>query len=149
METPDNPKRAAFSRRSFVKGGLAATGALTVGAGLLEQAAGASAQTGGLTAGDIAMLRFLAAGEALEADFAEFLRFVRTIERGRKERAEVAGLPVFLVLTKCDLLARPGDSPADWMERIEQRKREVGDRFKSFLAEEKAARDDQLAPVMA
>ena len=32
------------------------------------------------------------------------------------------GLPVFLVLTKCDLLARAGDSPADWMDRIEQRK---------------------------
>jgi hypothetical protein len=70
----------------------------------------------------------------VEADFAEFVRFVRTIERGRKERTEVAGLPVFLVLTKCDLLARPGDSPADWMDRIEQRKREVDAHFREFVA---------------
>jgi Ferritin-like domain len=69
METPDNPNGAGFNRRSFVKAGLAATGALTVGAGLLEHATAASAQSAGLTAGDVAMLRFLAAGEALEADF--------------------------------------------------------------------------------
>jgi hypothetical protein len=69
METPDNLNGAGFNRRSFVKAGLAATGALTVGASLLEHATAASAQATGLTAGDVAMLRFLAAGEALEADF--------------------------------------------------------------------------------
>ncbi len=70
----------------------------------------------------------------VEADFAEFARFLRSMERGRKQRSEVAGLPVFLVLTKCDLLARPEDSPADWMDRIEQRKREVDGHFREFLA---------------
>jgi hypothetical protein len=56
-------------RRSFLKTGLAATGAATVGTALLARATAASAQTGSLTAGDAAMLQFLAAGEALEADF--------------------------------------------------------------------------------
>ena len=56
-------------RRSFLKTGLAATGAVAVGTGLLSRATAASAQATGLTAGDAAMLRFLAAGEALEADF--------------------------------------------------------------------------------
>jgi hypothetical protein len=56
-------------RRSFLKTGLAATGAATVGTALLARAKPASAQTDGLTTGDAAMLRFLAAGEALEADF--------------------------------------------------------------------------------
>ena len=37
-------------------------------------------------------------------------------------------------LTKCDLLAQPGDSAADWMERIEQHKRDVDVRFRNFLA---------------
>jgi hypothetical protein len=70
----------------------------------------------------------------LEADFAEFDRFLRQTEGGRARRTEVAGLPVFLVLTKCDLLAQPGDTAATWAERIEQRKREVEGRFRSFFA---------------
>lgn len=74
----------------------------------------------------------------VDADFTEFGRFLRTMERGRKERSEVAGLPVFLVLTKCDLLARPGDSPADWIDRIEQRKRDVDAHFRRFLARQEA-----------
>jgi hypothetical protein len=73
----------------------------------------------------------------VEADFAEFARFLRSMERGRKLRSDVAGLPVFLVLTKCDLLARPEDSPAAWMDRIEQRKREVDAHFREFLARQK------------
>lgn len=56
------------NRRSFLKTGLAAAGA-TVGASLLLRGTTALAQGPGLSAGDIAMLQFLAAGEALEADF--------------------------------------------------------------------------------
>ncbi len=70
----------------------------------------------------------------VDADFAEFDRFLRQMERSRGRRAEVGGLPVFLVLTKCDLLARPGDGPAAWIERIEQRKRDLDTRFRTFLA---------------
>jgi hypothetical protein len=75
----------------------------------------------------------------INADFAEFDRFLRLLERGRGERAEVGGLPVYVVLTKCDLLAHPGDTAADWMERIEQRKREVDAHFRDFLARRAAA----------
>jgi hypothetical protein len=70
----------------------------------------------------------------VEADFAEFDRFLRQLESSRSQRAEVGGLPVFLVLTKCDLLAQPDDKASDWMERIEQRKRDVDTRFRNFLA---------------
>lgn len=69
----------------------------------------------------------------VEADFVEFDRFLRQLEISRSERAEIGGLPVFLVLTKCDLLAQSGDSAADWMERIEQHKRDLGTRFRRFL----------------
>ena len=55
-------------RRSFLKTGAAAAGA-TVGAGLLTRSTPAFAQTTALSGGDIAILQFLAAGEALEADF--------------------------------------------------------------------------------
>jgi hypothetical protein len=54
-----------------LKTGLAAAGAATVGVGLLEHGTQAEAQSNGLTAGDVAILQFLAAGEALEADFYE------------------------------------------------------------------------------
>ena len=59
------------NRRGFLKTGLAAAGAVTMGAGLLARATKASAQqtASSLTSGDVAILQFLAAGEALEADF--------------------------------------------------------------------------------
>lgn len=57
------------NRRSFLKTGLVAAGVATVGVGLLEQGTPAAAQSTGPTAGDVAILQFLAAGELLEADF--------------------------------------------------------------------------------
>jgi hypothetical protein len=69
----------------------------------------------------------------VEADFFEFDRFLKAMEEARGQRAEVGGLPVYLVLTKCDLLAQPGDGAAAWMERIEQKKRDVDARFRDFL----------------
>jgi len=57
------------NRRSFLKTGLVAAGAETVGVGLLEHDTQAAAQSSGLTAGDAAILQFLAAGELLEVDF--------------------------------------------------------------------------------
>jgi hypothetical protein len=61
------------NRRSFLKTGLVAAGAVTMGTGLLGRVTKAYAQQtssgSGLTAGDVAILQFLAAGEALEADF--------------------------------------------------------------------------------
>jgi hypothetical protein len=57
------------NRRSFLKTGLTTAGA-TVGTGLLVRGTKALAQSStSLTAGDAAILQFLAAGEALEADF--------------------------------------------------------------------------------
>ncbi len=74
------------NRRSFLRTGLAATGAATVGTALLARATEASAQAGGLTAGDIAMLQFLAAGEAIEADF-----YTQYNELGGIQDSEVPG----------------------------------------------------------
>jgi hypothetical protein len=74
----------------------------------------------------------------IDADFSEFGRFLRLLEQNRGRRGEVGGLPVFLVLTKCDLLAQPGDTPAAWIERIEERKRQVDARFHEFLARQRS-----------
>src|SRR5437899_1200851 len=61
------------NRRSFLKNGMFAAGAATLGAGLLgnELPAFAEAEdekSGRLTPGDAAILRFLAAAEILESD---------------------------------------------------------------------------------
>ena len=68
---PDNISRSV-DRRSFLKGGLLA-GGVAVGAGLLATGPLARAQAqiqkgGGLNAGDVAILRFLAAAELIESD---------------------------------------------------------------------------------
>jgi Ferritin-like domain len=67
MKNDTNAISSPRDRRSFLKTGLAAAGA--VGTGILARGTTAHAQPPGLTAGDTAILQFLAAGEALEADF--------------------------------------------------------------------------------
>jgi hypothetical protein len=59
----------SVDRRSFMKGGLVAGGATIVGAGLLANGTLARAQENdSLPAGDVAILRFLAAAELIESD---------------------------------------------------------------------------------
>lgn len=79
----------------------------------------------------------------IDADFEEFGRFLRNMERMRGLRNDVSGLPVYLVLTKCDLLAEPQDPPSAWLDKIEQRKRAIGGRFRKFFERE----DDDAAAV--
>jgi hypothetical protein len=86
MQDDGNIISRPHDRRGFLKIGMAATGAATVGTGLLARATAASAQTGSLTAGDAAMLQFLAAGEAIEADF-----YTQYNELGGIQDAEVPG----------------------------------------------------------
>jgi hypothetical protein len=71
-----------------------------------------------------------------DADFAEFARFLHLLERHRGRQAAVAGLPVFLALTKCDLLAHPGDTPAQWRARIGERRGLAEARLRAFLDRE-------------
>jgi ferritin-like protein len=67
LETPDEPKKLT-SRRSFLLTG-AAVGVGAIGAGqFLAEASPALAKSGGLTKGDAAILRFLAAAELIETD---------------------------------------------------------------------------------
>ncbi len=68
----DNVQQAkdTTSRRSFLRRGLAVAGAGTLSAGLLANGlpAFAEVESGGLTKGDAAILRFLAAAEIIETD---------------------------------------------------------------------------------
>ena len=72
MKNPASNTKRPFDRRSFMKSGLLAGGAATVGVGLLANGTSARAQEwdedARLDAGDIAILRFLAAAEIIESD---------------------------------------------------------------------------------
>jgi Ferritin-like domain len=70
MENQMGSVKRRVNRRSFMKSGLLAGGAATVGAGWLASGTSAGAQStdGSLDAGDIAILQFLAAAELIESD---------------------------------------------------------------------------------
>jgi len=72
MEDSIKTLKQPVDRRSFMRGGLLAGGAAAIGAGLLAKSTSARAEDrddqSSLTAGDIAILRFLAAAELIEAD---------------------------------------------------------------------------------
>jgi hypothetical protein len=75
MEKSKSVIQGSANRRTFLKNGMIAAGATTVGAGLLTSRAplfgqeGPEEKSGRLTPGDAALLRFAAAAEILETDF--------------------------------------------------------------------------------
>src|SRR5438552_649787 len=75
-------------RRKFLKGGVLAAGAATVGAGLFANGPSAAGEerSGRLTQGDASILRFLAAAEILETDL-----WQQYNERGGIQDNEVPG----------------------------------------------------------
>lgn len=85
--------------------------------------------------------------EQVDHVFRSFREFLDSLEEGRTFSREVGGLPVFLTLTKCDALCLPNDEPTDWLMRIEDRKRELTERFREFFAGELAGDDaDTIDP---
>ncbi|HKA07981.1 MAG TPA: GTPase domain-containing protein, partial [Gemmataceae bacterium] len=86
-----------------------------------------------------------AATTQIEDDFREFVRFLRHLERYRSRQHAVGGLPVFLVLTKCDLLARDTPTRSAWHARIAERQTDVTQRFKQFLAAERVGEGGMLS----
>jgi hypothetical protein len=89
MKESSNGSKHHSNRRSFLKKGVVAAGAATVGAGLLSRALPAFAEekSGSLTAGDASILRFLAAAEILETDL-----WLQYAELGGVQDSELPGL---------------------------------------------------------
>src|SRR2546430_7141383 len=92
MKDDVNDLKSSVNRRSFVKGGLTAAGAATVGTGLITHSSSLLAEDrdedhrGRLARGDAALLRFAAAAEMLEADF-----WIQYNELGGVQDSEVPG----------------------------------------------------------
>jgi len=89
--------------------------------------------------------------ESSDRNFGTFLRFLRLLRRDRSRRAEVAGLPIYLVLSKCDLLAQPGDTLADWNARMDDCKKRAESQFTDFLSRDDGCgmRDEKNTPAVA
>ncbi len=73
--------------------------------------------------------------------YREFGRFLESLERSRADNRDVGGLPVFLTITKCDLLATPADDPAEWESRVSAKLDTVRTTFEDYLDEETEATD--------
>src|SRR5437868_3011045 len=92
MKGRPNGSKSPINRRSFMKKGLSAAGAATVGTTLLSHSSTLFAQdsleerSGTLTKGDAALLRFAAAAEILESDF-----WIQYNELGGIQDSEVPG----------------------------------------------------------
>jgi hypothetical protein len=74
-----------------------------------------------------------AADEQVEAECQQFRQFLQRFRKERGRRTDEPHLPLWLVLAKCDRLAKPGDNHAVWAERVEMRKEEAAQRFGDVL----------------
>jgi GTPase SAR1 family protein len=70
----------------------------------------------------------------IDKEFQQFGNFIHLLEKHRSQRNEVVGLPIYLVLTKCDAIAKPSDAGSAWLTKIEEGKKRVDKRFQEFLA---------------
>ncbi|HEX4610967.1 MAG TPA: hypothetical protein VH092_22445 [Urbifossiella sp.] len=68
--------------------------------------------------------------------FEDFLFFLEQVHGRRLREREVGGLPVFVVVSRCDLLARPGDTAAEWAARVRGNMRYVLRQFEEFIADQ-------------
>jgi hypothetical protein len=100
--------RKRSNRRSFIKNGMLAAGAATVGAGLLGRGLPAFGEEkgGSLPPGDAAILRFLAAAEIIETDL-----WIQYNELGGVQDKEVPGITGGNPLYIAALQILDGDMP--------------------------------------
>jgi hypothetical protein len=134
----ENPSAGAAGGRFVVVDcdGRAAGELLSHQSGLVRgQARGALAQAVRSADALVLVVDAAASPEVVDQTFRSFIQFLDGLEEGRTFGREVGGLPVFLTLTKCDALHQEGDSPTDWLARVEEREREVRDRFVDYFGE--------------
>jgi hypothetical protein len=75
---------------------------------------------------------------AVEETFTQFARFLKLLEDERGQAIQVSGLPVLLALTKCDLLARPDQSFASWIDGVQEQVQSLDRRFHHFREQQHA-----------
>src|ERR1700736_2834484 len=108
MKPFENITRRRANRRTFLKNGAVAAGAVTVGAGLVSRPLSVFAEekNGSLPPGDAAILRFLAAAEIIETDL-----WIQYNELGGVQDKEVPGITGGNPLYTAALQLLDGDMP--------------------------------------
>jgi GTPase SAR1 family protein len=72
----------------------------------------------------------------LDEQFHQFGEWLKDFHEARGSRTDVGEFPVYLVLTKCDLLANPDEPFTAWLNRIEERKKHVHEKFAAYLKDQ-------------
>src|SRR5207302_6708420 len=105
--------------------GKAAEAAIRHPHGIRDPKARAALRAVGQADAIVLMVTAAATDEQLLAAFQDFTGFLDAIEEQKAFSREVGGFPVFLALTQCDRLARPGDDVGAWEARVTRRKQYV------------------------
>ncbi len=72
----------------------------------------------------------------LNEQFQQFGNWLNQFHETRGRRVDVGTLPVYLVLTHCDQLAKADDTFTMWMQRIEEGKRKIHERFRKYIKDQ-------------
>ena len=75
-------------------------------------------------------------GKQLLGEFQQFGQWLTQLHEVRGQQAAIGDLPVYLVLTKCDTLAKPEDTFSKWVQKIEEAKRQIGAKFREYIQDE-------------
>jgi GTPase SAR1 family protein len=86
-----------------------------------------------------ALMLLVDASASPDRDLAHIGQFLQLFQQVRGARADIAGLPIYLVLSKCDLIAKPGDTYNQWVQRIEESKRKLDQRLRTIMEEQAEA----------
>ena len=75
-------------------------------------------------------------GKQLTEQFRLFAKWLKQLHQTRGQRTEIAELPVYFVLNKCDLLAKKDDTNGTWIKHIEEIKGKFDENFRKYLKQE-------------
>ena len=63
-------------------------------------------------------------------------RWLTQLRAVRGKRLEIGAFPVYLVLSKCDLLAKKDDTLVKWQQRVDEGKKRIEDKFRKMLEQQ-------------
>jgi hypothetical protein len=69
----------------------------------------------------------------MNEEFRQCARWLRQLHEFRGQRTDIAALPVFVALSKCDLLAHKEDTFETWKKRLDQGKRQYDENLRKYL----------------
>jgi hypothetical protein len=72
----------------------------------------------------------------LNEEFRQSARWLKHLHEARGRRADIADLPVYVVLTKSDLLAGKTDTLDTWKKTIDEAKHQYEDNFRKYLKQD-------------